>query len=145
VLAAVAAGGLASDDRAVPVGDRLRCPLELDETAAFKARMSRKRGSIVHNLGVSPWFETQDEVLGFIRKTAEDIAAGRVDAYRGGSDLWHTALLVRDKSFALLMPFANATDVLDQSNRWSQEQLDDARREIVDAAKALLDDESFWQ
>jgi hypothetical protein len=38
-----------------------------------------------------PWFETQEEVFGFIREMAERIVAGDVDPYRGGSDLWHTA------------------------------------------------------
>lgn len=94
---------------------------------------------------VAPRFATQQEALAFIRKTAEQIAAGEVDPYRGGSDLWHTALLVRDKSFRLLMPFGNYTDVLDVPQRFTEEDLAAARAGIVAAARALLNDESFWR
>jgi hypothetical protein len=92
-----------------------------------------------------PWFETQEEVFAFIRETAERIVAGEVDPYRGGSDLWHTALLVRGKDFGMLMPFAECTDVLDVPQRISAEELAQARAGIVEAAKALLADESFWR
>jgi hypothetical protein len=94
---------------------------------------------------VAPWFASQEEALAFIRQTAEEIAAGEVDPYRGGSDLWHTALLVRDKSFRLLMPFGKYTDVLDVPQRFTEEELGAARAGIVAAARALLNDESFWR
>jgi hypothetical protein len=92
-----------------------------------------------------PWFETQEEVFAFVRETAERIVAGDVDPYRGGSDLWHTALLVRGKDFGMLMPFAECTDVLELPQRFSAEELAQARAGIVEAAKALLADESFWR
>ena len=94
---------------------------------------------------MAPWFATQDECVRFIRETAERIVAGDVDPYRGGSDLWHTALLVRGKSFRLLMPFADRTDMLDLPNRFAPEPLDAARAAIVQAARNLLTDEEFWR
>jgi hypothetical protein len=42
------------------------------------------------------------------------------------------------------MPFAECTDALDQPQRFSAEELGQARAGIVEAAKALLADESFW-
>jgi hypothetical protein len=94
---------------------------------------------------VAPRFETQEEVFAFVRETAERIVAGDIDPYRGGSELWHTALLVRDRDFRMLMPFAEYTDVLDLPQRFSAEELALARASIVEAAKALLADESFWR
>jgi hypothetical protein len=94
---------------------------------------------------MAPWFDTQEEVFAFIRATAERIVSGEVDPYAGGSDIWHTALLVRDRSFRLLMPFAEYTDVLDLPQRHSQEELAVARKSLVEASRALLADESFWR
>jgi hypothetical protein len=100
---------------------------------------------IGHHLGMAPWFETREEVFAFIRETAERIVAGEVDPYRGGSELWHTALLVRDRDFRMLMPFAEYTDVLDLPERFTAEELALARASIVEAARALLADQSFWR
>jgi len=93
---------------------------------------------------VTPWFESQEEVFSFLRVTAERIVAGEVDPYRGGSELWHTALLIKERSFRLLMPFAEYTDVLDFPDRLTAEERVMARASIVEAARALLADESFW-
>jgi hypothetical protein len=43
------------------------------------------------------------------------------------------------------MPFAQYTDVLDLPQRFSAEELAQARAGIVWAARTLLADESFWR
>jgi hypothetical protein len=90
-----------------------------------------------------PWFDNQADALTAVRRNAEQIVLGEVDAYQGASDLWHTALLLKNKDFALLQPFADLTDEY-EVGKPSAARTHELKAELVAAAKRLLADKAFW-
>jgi hypothetical protein len=85
-----------------------------------------------------PWFSTQDEAREFVMRTARDIVSGDRDAYDGGADIWHTAVLLHDApEWPELLPFAELTDALERQDL-TPDQIEHGKAALREAARRIL-------
>ena len=91
---------------------------------------------------VQPWFDDRADALRWIRQTAEGIVDGSVDPHWGANHIWSTALGLND--VGPLRSFIDAGDRLDYSDRLQPEEIDELTKRVIDAARSLLANDSFW-
>jgi hypothetical protein len=86
-----------------------------------------------------PWFASQDEARTSVEGVAREILSGERDAYDGGVDIWHTAMLLHDApEWPALLPFAELTDALEEPGL-PPDVVERGKAALRDAARQLLE------
>jgi hypothetical protein len=86
-----------------------------------------------------PWFDNQDEARQFVEQVAREMVSGERDAYDGGQDIWHTAMLLHDApEWPVLLPFAELTDALENPGL-TPDEIERGKDALRGAARRLLE------